>query len=216
MSKEKVLKTKRLLISPMSDARLEELIASTQDEALKQAYTEMLDGCKADPKNRLWYTAWEIFLREDNTSIGDLGLKGPQKNGAVEIGYGLSEPYWGKGYATEAVRVLIDWAFSQENVYFVEAETAPENAASQRILEKLKFQADGIGEEGPRFVLEKPMSSWLAVYMCIGMSVGLSLGSAFQSVSIGMCIGLALGVGLGCALDASERKKRNELRKKRT
>ena len=167
MKKETVIKTKRLRLSPMSDERMEQLIDSTEDASLKQAYTEMLDGCKADPENRLWYTAWEIMLKSDGTFIGDLCFKGPQKNASVEIGYGLSEAYWGNGYATEAAQALIQWAFSQKNVYFVEAETEPDNAASRRVLEKLHFQPDGVGKEGPRFVLEKPETPWLPIYLSV-------------------------------------------------
>lgn len=217
MKKDPVIKTKRLLITPLSDEQLEERINSATDESLKGAYREMLDGCIADPEHRLWYTAWDIRLKSDNTSIGDLGFKGPQKNAAVEIGYGLDESQWGNGYATEAARAAIDWAFSQTGVYFVEAETDPDNAASQRVLEKLGFSADGtFGEEGPRFVLEKPLPSWFAVYMCLGISVGTSFGLAADRLSVGMCIGLAFGVCIGCSLDAAEKKKRKELRSKRT
>lgn len=216
MKKDPVLKTKRLYIRPMSNENLEELIQATEDEALKEAYREMLSGCIADPENRLWYTAWEIRLKSDNTIIGDLGFKGPQKNAAVEIGYGLQESYRGNGYATEAVRALIDWAFSQSGVYFIEAETDPENTASQRVLSKLAFSADGtFGEEGPRFVLEKSMTSWIAFYMCIGLSVGMSIGVSCGKLSLAMCIGLAIGVCIGCSLDAAEKTKRAELRSKR-
>ena len=215
MKKEIVIKTKRLLLSPMSDGRMEQLIDSTEDASLKQAYTEMLDGSKADPENRLWYTAWDILLKSDGTFIGDLCFKGPQKNASVEIGYGLSEAYWGNGYATEAARALIQWAFSQENVYFVEAETEPDNAASRRVLEKLGFQPDGVGKEGPRFVLEKPEAPWLPIYLCLGMSIGLTFGVSLGSLPLGLCFGAAFGLCLGTAMGSNEKKTRKSLREKR-
>ena len=215
MKKETVIKTKRLRLSPMSDERMEQLIDSTEDASLKQAYTEMLDGCKADPENRLWYTAWEIMLKSDGTFIGDLCFKGPQKNASVEIGYGLSEAYWGNGYATEAAQALIQWAFSQKNVYFVEAETEPDNAASRRVLEKLGFQPDGVGKEDPRFVLEKPETPWLPIYLCLGMSIGLTFGVSLGSIPLGLCFGAAFGLCLGTAMDSSEKKTRKSLQEKR-
>lgn len=49
-------------------------------------------------------------------------------------------------------------AFGQKDVVFVEAETDPDNKASQRVLEKCGFVPDGTGVEGPRFVLESPLS----------------------------------------------------------
>ncbi len=215
MKKDLILKTKRLAVSPMSDTQLHTLIDQTADEGLKQAYGEMLAGCKSHPAERLWYTAWKICLKEGGEEIGSAGFKGAQTNGAVELGYGIDPGFAGRGYATEAAQALINWAFSQENVYFVEAETAPDNEASRRILEKLKFQPDGEGEEGPRFLLEKPASAWMSIYMCLGMSVGMCFGLSFNNIAMGICMGLPLGLCLGAALDAADKKKREAFREKR-
>ena len=94
---------------------------------------------------------WMIELR-DGTHIGDLCFKGPGTNGTVEIGYGVLEEYQGHGYAAEAVGAAVSWALQQPGVNRVEAETEPDNRASQRVLEKCGFLPSGvIGEEGPRF-----------------------------------------------------------------
>ena len=149
------LKTKRLLISPVLEEELRQMIAATSDMELRQAYQEMLDGCLENPGQWLWYTAWKICLKENGQVVGEACFKGPARCCRVEIGYGIYDGFCGKGYATEAIRKLTEWAFTQENVYFVEAETAPDNSASKRVLEKLSFRTDGIGKEGPRFVLKK-------------------------------------------------------------
>ena len=144
--------------------------------------------------------------------IGDLCFKGPPVQGEVEIGYGIDEAYRRRGYAAEAVEAAVDWAFSQEGVYFVMAETEPGNIASQDLLKKLKFISAGIGEEGPRFERERPESAWMAVGMCLGMSAGMSLGSAFDKLSTGMCLGMGFGLMLGALLDSADRKKREAFR----
>lgn len=213
--KNSTLKTRRLLLTPMTDEELEARILRTEAPDLKAAYGEMLDGCRNDAANRLWYTAWKITLRDSGEAIGDLCFKGPAKNAAVEIGYGIDEPQRLKGYATEAAKVLIDWAFFQNGVYFVEAETEPDNLASQKVLKKLDFQPDGEGEEGPRFVLEKPISPWGASFMCLGLGIGMALGSALGSIGIGLSLGICVGLCLGVALDGAERKKREGLRRNR-
>ena len=214
-AKDPTLKTKRLILTPMTDEELHTLMDQTPDSSLKQAYGEMLAGCKSDPKNRLWYTAWNICLRENTESIGNAGFKGTEKDGGVEIGYGMNPGCEGKGYATEAAKALVDWAFSRENIYFIEAETAPENQASRRILEKLHFQPDGTGEEGPRFLLEKPASAWMSIYMCMGMSLGLCFGVASDHLAMGLCLGMPIGMCLGLALDEADKKKRAALKEKR-
>jgi len=89
-----------------------------------------------------------------------LNSSGPAKDRAVEIGYGILPSYEGNGYMTEAVQGMIRWAFAQQDVNFVEAETDPDNRASQRILEKCGFVPNGkTGEEGSRFVVERPQTT---------------------------------------------------------
>ena len=146
-----MIETNRLRIYPAAREQMEAFIAAETDAELKIAYTEMLDGCLRHPDQWEWYAMWMIELR-DGTHIGDLCFKGLGANGTVEIGYGVLEEYQGQGYAAEAVDAVVVWALNQPNVTRVEAETAPDNRASQRVLEKCGFLPSGtIGEEGPRF-----------------------------------------------------------------
>ncbi len=213
--KEPVLKTKRLLLQPMTEQQTQKLIDSQDTEELRTAYGEMLAGSRNDPENRLWYTPWQMTLKADHSNIGDLCFKGPARDNAVEIGYGILPAYEGRGYTTEAVQAMTRWAFDHENVVFVEAETDPDNKASQRVLEKCGFTPDGAGGEGPRFVLEKPMTSWMTIYMLFGISIGTSLGASLNSVGVGISMGLCLGLCIGTALDASARKEREKCREQR-
>ena len=96
-------------------------------------------------------TIWFIELK-DGTHVGDLCFKGLNADGSVEIGYGIVDEYQGKGCATEAAEAAVAWALEQPGVIRVEAETEPDNKASQRVLEKCGFVPTGtMGEEGPRF-----------------------------------------------------------------
>ena len=130
---------------------MENLIDTQTDDVLKTAYREMLQGCLDDPSAWEWHAVWIIELK-DGTRVGDLSFKGLDPSGVAEIGYGISKEYQNRGYATEAVAAALDWAFDRPDVAAIEAETEPENAASQRVLEKCGFVATGKnGEEGPRF-----------------------------------------------------------------
>ena len=150
-----MIRTERLCIYPASWKQMEAMIASEQDEELKIAYTEMLEGCLRHPDQWDWYAIWMIE-KTDGTHVGDLCFKGLRENGIAEIGYGILEEYRRQGYATEAVRAACRWAFRHAEVKSLEAETETENAASQRVLEKCGFRPNGImGEEGPRFTLPK-------------------------------------------------------------
>ncbi len=210
--KDPVIKTKRLILRPMTDEEVAALIDKTADSELRAAYEQMLAGCKNDPDKRVWHAPWSITDKNTGAYIGDIDFKGAAKNYAVEIGYGVLKECEGQGYATEAVQAMTKWAFEQGDVYFVEAETAPDNAASRRVLEKCGFVPDGEGEEGPRFVLECALTNWTAIYMCLGMSLGPAFGAQRNSLALGMGLGVAVGLCLGAALDASAKKARDKAR----
>ena len=210
------IKTKRMTLRPMSDAEIEALIERTPSEELRSAYGEMLSGGKSDPENRVWYAPWSMMLKDTQEYVGDLGFKGPVKNHAVEIGYGVLPEYEGQGYTTEAVQAMTQWAFQQKDVVFLEAETDPENKASQRVLEKCGFAPDGTtGEEGPRFVLESPLSSQVSIYMLFGIAIGMSVGQLCGQMVWGLAPGISLGMLAGVLLDNAAKKKREELRRQR-
>jgi RimJ/RimL family protein N-acetyltransferase len=83
-----------------------------------------------------------ITLR-DETVIGACGIV-PHELGA-ELGYWLGVPYWGKGYATEALHAVIDYAFTDLDHVALQAGARVTNPASRRVLEKCGFQWTGVG-----------------------------------------------------------------------
>jgi RimJ/RimL family protein N-acetyltransferase len=74
--------------------------------------------------------------------VGSCGL-GRRPSGAVEMGYWVGRPYWGRGLATEASRALINIARGLELAQ-LEASHFLDNPASARVLEKLGFEPLGI------------------------------------------------------------------------
>jgi ribosomal-protein-alanine N-acetyltransferase len=62
---------------------------------------------------------------------------------SAAMGYCLEDAAWGQGYATEAARALLRWAFGTLDLNRVQAETDTRNAASARVLEKLGFVREG-------------------------------------------------------------------------
>lgn len=82
------------------------------------------------------YGRWAVELREDGAFLGWCGLK-LHANGDVDLGYRLSRPHWGKGYATEAGRVCLTIGFERFGLEAIIGRTAQANSASIRVLEKL-------------------------------------------------------------------------------
>lgn len=66
------------------------------------------------------------------------------REGGPEIGYWIGVSHWGQGYATEAVRALIDHGFADVAHEMLQAGTRVSNPASRRVLEKCGFQWTGV------------------------------------------------------------------------
>ena len=83
-----------------------------------------------------------ITLRNE-TMIGACGIVLQEQ--PAELGYWLGVPYWGKGYATEALHAVIDFAFTDLGHDSLHAGARVTNPASRRVLEKCGFQWTGVG-----------------------------------------------------------------------
>ena len=97
-------------------------------------------------------SAWMIV--EDGDIVGLCSLIKTSENGVLHIGYGVAASREGRGIATAAVGELLDWARSDPRVSGIAAETAIENLASQRVLERNGFSNVGQRtdpEDGPVF-----------------------------------------------------------------
>jgi aromatic ring-cleaving dioxygenase/GNAT superfamily N-acetyltransferase len=89
-----------------------------------------------------WVHGFNLVLA-DGTHVGMGSFKGPPVQGAAEIAYAVVPEHQGKGYATDAARAMVDYAFRSGQVVTVLAHTLPSGAASQRVLQKSGFRHVG-------------------------------------------------------------------------
>ena len=94
-----------------------------------------------------WQHGFRVAQRDAGIVIGSAGFKGLPAGGLAEIAYGIAPPFEGKGYATEAARALIAFAFGQEGVERLRAHTLPVANASTRVLTKCGFSYVGTFED---------------------------------------------------------------------
>ncbi|WP_296001500.1 GNAT family protein [Rugamonas sp.] len=89
----------------------------------------------------------ELFVIEDSRHhvIGVISHFKSRTPVSREIGYRLFDPSLaGRGYTTEATRLLVDYLFQTQQYHRLELLTAPDNAASVRIAQKCGFSAEGV------------------------------------------------------------------------
>lgn len=81
------------------------------------------------------------------TFVGSVGLfHSPSMPGAVELGYGLRPEFWGRGYATELARAMVDVGFGALRLRRIDAVVLRQHAASRHVLEKAGFRLLGPDE----------------------------------------------------------------------
>lgn len=102
------------------------------------------------------YGFWAIVEKKSGHFIGWFHLKpsGDGPSAEAELGYRLKRRAWGKGYATEGSKALLEKSFQEFGLDRVVATALPENAASIRVLEKAGFRFE------TRFVYRNAGSAW--------------------------------------------------------
>jgi [ribosomal protein S5]-alanine N-acetyltransferase len=117
----------------------------TMDAADKaQLSTDWLARLRASTSPDPWVHGFSMELFDTGITVGQCGFKGPpDADGVVEIAYGVASDQERQGYATEAARALVAYAFSIDQVNCVRAHTLPASIASKRVLAKCGFQYVG-------------------------------------------------------------------------
>jgi len=145
------MESARLRLRPLSvdDAAAMHLIYS--DEEAMRWWSHPPHGTLDETRARLEknttapdWRAWAITLKGDDTAIGTLAAHEKRQGRVVEIGYSLARPHWRQGYAREAVSRLLDLLFREEDNRRVFADTDPDNAGSNKLLESLGFVREGV------------------------------------------------------------------------
>ncbi|QNL48087.1 GNAT family N-acetyltransferase [Olivibacter sp. SDN3] len=124
-----------------------------------EEYREMFHTALKDYKKGL-FSRWGVFNTVNNDFIGMcLARHFADIPSQLEIGYTLSERYWGKGIATEVCSALVHYCFSHTDRKEVVAVTALDNIGSQKVLAKTGFkQKDNLirdNDELAYFVIQR-------------------------------------------------------------
>lgn len=87
---------------------------------------------------------WAIALKETNALIGTCGFyQWDVPHALAELGYDLTQEFWGKGIMSWAVNEVVTWGFEHLEINRIQATVMVGNTASERILQKCGFQKEG-------------------------------------------------------------------------
>lgn len=98
-----------------------------------------------DPERLL---CWATTLADTDRLIGGVTLFAINRaQGRAEIGYVLGSAHWGKGYAQEAMSLVLDFAFGELGLRRIEADIDPRNAGSCKLAQRMGFVREGLLRE---------------------------------------------------------------------
>jgi RimJ/RimL family protein N-acetyltransferase len=167
-----LLHTSRLRLEPFDEAHFAGLLALNSDPVVMQF---LGDGSPATPREvhqsidtakarweRFGFSWWS-FIRHDSGEIIGAGCVQHIENepgNPVEVGWRLKRDHWGHGYATEAARAMIGFAFDELCLASIYATTHPSNERSINVMKRLGMRSVGLqpyyGTLAATYVLEKP------------------------------------------------------------
>lgn len=156
------IETDRLLLRDFQPDDFEALFAAVQDPDYQQFYAEeettrefwealfarMLASAAAEDR-QVYQLA--ICLPKGEL-IGTCGLRlEDNKNQQASFGCAIGRPYWGKGYASEASRAILDFGFTHLPIHRAYAETNRENTRARQLAERMGTRLEGILREHRHF-----------------------------------------------------------------
>lgn len=146
-----VLATERLVMRAPREGDIEQLVALADNRHVAEMLARMPHPYgEAEARAFLAMTAsrragiaYALTLAGTETFVGCAGLNTTDRG--LELGYWIGEPYWKRGYATEAAHALVDLAFQRTTIQVLHASTRVINPASRRVIHKCGFQYAGQG-----------------------------------------------------------------------
>lgn len=141
-----IIETNRLKLKPICDDNFNDLKLLLQDSEVMYAYEPPFsdEECKTWFNNQLdrykqkGYGLLGVFLKEDNTFIGQAGITKQNVNDEIvdEIGYLLKKEYWKKGYAIECAKALKEYGFNTLNLQKMYSIIRDNNTSSQNVAKR--------------------------------------------------------------------------------
>lgn len=110
---------------------------------------------------------WVVELKENNEIIGSItAVKFSEKDLNCEIGYCYGSKYWNNGYATEALKRVIDFFLNEVGLYLVEARHISGNPASGRVMQKSGMHQDAVLKSRKMNKVTKELNDLIVYSIC--------------------------------------------------
>jgi RimJ/RimL family protein N-acetyltransferase len=152
-----IIQTERLILRQWHEEDLEPFAALNADPRVMEYFPATLSQQESDQMMKRMQTKieergwgwWAVSLVKNGNFIGFIGMNNVDPATfpahfapAVEVGWRLACPYWGKGYATEGALVCLKYGFETLNLEEVVSFTAAQNMRSRAVMERIGMLRD--------------------------------------------------------------------------
>lgn len=103
---------------------------------------DWIKNCEETYANQTRYS-FAIRLKTTLEFIGGIGLTPDKRFNHAELGYWIAEPFWNKGYATEAAKAIIEFGFKKLHLHKIFATHIAENSASGKVMQHIGMIKEG-------------------------------------------------------------------------
>lgn len=138
------IKTKHLNLKLLEEKDLPWLAELNQDPEVRQFFPDGIQDTEQTERRMRDFISWYdekglpcfvMFLSDSKEFVGRCGF-GPVETGEIEAGYLLLKKFWGRGFATEALAALLEWAKHHIKTEYIIAFAPVDHIASQRVMQK--------------------------------------------------------------------------------
>lgn len=154
------LQSERLILRPFAESDLDEYTVMCSDPEVMRFL-----GGKTWNRMEAWrhiatilghwqlrgYGVWAVERRDTQELVGRIGFICPEGWPGFELGWTLTRSAWGNGYATEAARRALQWAFMELDrdhvISLIHPENKPSLAVAKRLGERLEGETEILGQQ---------------------------------------------------------------------
>ena len=168
---------------------------------------------KPSNEDNLWEEPWDIYVADgEKEKVGQVSFAGEKARGTVPITIVIPDiHYRNRGFGTEALRLMTEWAFYHKNVFEIETTAEHENSAYIMALQKAGFVYRGGTRYIENYSITKQQTSWTGIYLIIGIVAGLIMGFVLNNGYAGLGIGVFIAVIIGGSMDLKEKRYRESV-----
>lgn len=148
---ERLISTQRLILRPLVQEDADDVFEWVSDPIVNRymPYSLYHDVNEA----KAWISSLEeeennfaFCLKSTGKVIGSGSITFDESRNAYELGYNLNRTYWGKGFATEASKAMIQWAYTNLEARDFCSNHATANVASGKVIKKCGFRFERYGQ----------------------------------------------------------------------